>query len=111
METLLSIAPQLAFAAFLFFVFKWTVSHFDPHVIRLLDSIDDIRETGQRMADIGDRLVQIVETQQEWQEQLDAVMTERHKRIMERFDSLDAAYVRVLYQMKECPHKEEKTNE
>lgn len=89
MDALLSIAPQLALAAFMFYVLKWLVNHFDPHLTRLLDSVDDIRETGQRMAEIGERLVKIVETQQEWQEQLDAILTERHKRIMERFDLIE----------------------
>jgi hypothetical protein len=107
MDTLLNIAPQLAIAVFMFYVFRWMVKHFDPYVARLLDSIDDIRETGQRMADIGERLVKIVETQQEWQEQLDAVLLDRHKRIMERLDSIDSAYVRILYQMQECPQKKE----
>lgn len=103
----MSIAPQLAFAAFLFFVLRWTVVHFDPHVIRLLDSIDDIRETGQRMADSSDRLISTIETQQEWQEQFDAVMTDRHKRIMERFDTLDSQYTHILLQMRDYPYKKE----
>lgn len=102
MDTLLSIAPQLAFAAFLFYVFRWVVKHFDPHIIRLLDSIDDIRETGQRMAEIGERLIRIIETQQEWQEQLDSVLTDRHKRIMERFDAIDGQYTSIFLRVREC---------
>jgi hypothetical protein len=55
------------------------------------------------MADIGDRLVSIVETQQEWQEQLDAVLTERHKRVMERLDIQDNTMTQILFAMQECP--------
>jgi hypothetical protein len=103
MDAFIQVAPQLAIAAFMFYVFRWIVRHFDPHISRLLDSIDDIRETGQRMADIGDRLVSIVETQQEWQEQLDAVLTERHKRVMERLDIQDNTMTQILFAMQECP--------
>jgi hypothetical protein len=108
MDTFLSVAPQLAVAAFMFYVIKWLAGHFDPHVTRLLDSIDDIRETGQRMADIGERLVRLVETQQVWQENLDTTLFERHKRIMERFDKLETSYMWLLQQIKEeCPCKGE----
>ena len=99
----IQLVPNLAFAAFLFYVLRWLVSHFDPHVSRLLDRVDDIRETGQRMADIGERLVKIIEAQQEWQESRDTLLTERHKRIMERLDAIDAHYVKILYRMSECP--------
>jgi hypothetical protein len=114
MDGLIQTAPQLVIAAFMLYAFRWLVQHFDPHIVRLLDSIDDIRETGQRMADIGDRLVRLVESQQEWQENLDEVLTERHKRIMERFDALAEQHHRVIYRLAECPglkKQEEETNE
>lgn len=92
MEELLQIAPQLAFAVFLFYVFRWSVGHFDPYISRLLNNIDDIRETGQRMADIGERFVLSLEKQQSILENLDTTLLERHKRVMERFDRIEAMF-------------------
>jgi hypothetical protein len=107
MDAFIQVAPQLVIAAFMFYVFRWLVSHFDPHIIRLLDNIDNIREIGQRMAETGDRLVNQLETQQEWQDQLDDVLISRHKRIMERFDTQDSTMTQILFAMQECPARKE----
>lgn len=106
MSVLIKHFPQFSFATFLVVFLIWLIKHFDPHLIRAFDILESIRQTNRDVVEAINRAVDTLEIQQEWQEQLDAILTERHKRIMERFDTLDAAYVRVLYQMKACPQKE-----
>jgi hypothetical protein len=121
---LISIGAVLAVLAFLWGATKWLIKHFDPHLIRMLDSIDGFKEVGREVKEIGremvttqsdvvsaiNRAIDVFETQQEWLERFDEVATERHKRIMERFDVIDNTVTQVLFAQHDCPVRKEKND-
>jgi hypothetical protein len=107
---LISIGAVLAVLTFLWGATKWLIKHFDPHLIRMLDSIDKVSAAGGEMVQSNrdvvsaiNRAIDIFETQQEWLERFDEVATERHKRIMERFDIQANTMTQILFAMQECP--------
>jgi len=107
---IVSIGAVLAILTFLWGAMKWLIKHFDPHIIRMLDSIDNVGAAGKEMVQGNkeqvaaiNRAIDVFETQQEWLERFDEVATERHKRIMERFDVLDNTATQVLFAQHECP--------
>jgi DNA-binding transcriptional MerR regulator len=122
---LLSIGAVLAVLGFLWGATKWLIKHFDPHLIRMLDSIDGFKEVGREVKEIGremvttqsdvvsaiNRAIDVFETQQEWLERFDEVATERHKRIMERLDAQDNTMTQILFAMQECPARKNPKDE
>jgi hypothetical protein len=122
---LLSIGAVLAVLGFLWGALKWLIKHFDPHIIRILDSIDKVGAAGVEVGAVGkemvksdqdvvaaiNRAIDVFETQQEWLERFDEVATERHKRIMERFDVIDNTVTQVLFAQHDCPVRKERNNE
>jgi hypothetical protein len=114
---LISIGAVLAVLAFLWGATKWLIKHFDPHLIRMLDSIDKVGAAGAEVGAAGkemvksnqdvvaaiNRAIDIFETQQEWLERFDEVATDRHKRVMERLDTQDNTMTQILFAMQECP--------
>jgi hypothetical protein len=122
---LISIGAVLAVLAFLWGATKWLIKHFDPHLIRMLNSIDKVGAAGAEVGAAGKEMVQsnrdvvcainraidVFETQQEWLERFDEVATERHKRIMERFDVLDNTMTQILFAMQECPARKNPKDE
>jgi hypothetical protein len=117
---LLSIGAVLAVLGFLWGALKWLIKHFDPHIIRILDSIDKVGAAGVEVGAVGkemvksdqdvvaaiNRAIDVFETQQEWLERFDEVATERHKRIMERFDVIDNTVTQVLFAQHDSVRKE-----
>jgi len=115
---IVSIGAVLAILTFLWGAMKWLIKHFDPHIIRMLDSIDNVGAAGGEMVKSNqdvvaaiNRAIDVFEQQQEWLERFDEVATERHKRIMERLDTQDNTMTQILFAMQDCPARKKTKDE
>lgn len=89
MDTIIQIGAQLPFVFFNFYVLKWAAEHFTPHIVRLLEAIEHVQQTGHEMAETGLRLVTVMETLHTRQLKADEMMDVRHAQLVQQLDRIE----------------------